>query len=197
MRGAEPDIPRRKVPFTAAVLVPPRELWPPIQAIRREHDEGVGRWMPHITLLYPFVPRECLPRAAEKMREGCAQFLPFRLRLGEFDRFEHGARRATLWLRPEPCEIVGRLQSRLVEMFPWCDDTSRYEGGYTPHMSVGQWPLEAAQGAQEELESGWDALAWRVRRVCLIGRAESGGEPFEIEHELPLGTAAEEAESDE
>ena len=49
-----------KTHHTAVVAMPPPEVWEPIQAIRRQHDRNVHRWMPHITLLYPFMPHEHL-----------------------------------------------------------------------------------------------------------------------------------------
>ena len=50
---------------TALVVIPPESAWPPIQAIRAEHDRKVGRWMPHITLVYPFLPAGEFERAAD------------------------------------------------------------------------------------------------------------------------------------
>ncbi len=41
---------------TGLVVIPPEAAWPPIQAIRAEHDRKLRRWMPHITLIYPFLP---------------------------------------------------------------------------------------------------------------------------------------------
>ena len=46
---------------TAVVLVPPQDVWPEIQAIRQQYDRHFDRWMPHITLLYPFRSREDWP----------------------------------------------------------------------------------------------------------------------------------------
>ena len=40
---------------TAAVIITPEDVWGPIQAIRQKHDSKVGRWMPHVTLTYPFL----------------------------------------------------------------------------------------------------------------------------------------------
>ena len=46
-----------KTHTTAVVLIPSEEIQPPIQDIRRIHDRNFERWMPHITLLYPFTPQ--------------------------------------------------------------------------------------------------------------------------------------------
>lgn len=32
---------------TAAVIIPPEDVWPAIQAIRQKHDSKVGRWAPY------------------------------------------------------------------------------------------------------------------------------------------------------
>jgi hypothetical protein len=58
-----------KTPNTAVVLIPPQELWEPIQAIRRVHDLHVERWMPHVTLLFPFAPAERFAQAEPDL--GC------------------------------------------------------------------------------------------------------------------------------
>ncbi|MGA1195514.1 MAG: 2'-5' RNA ligase family protein, partial [Candidatus Latescibacterota bacterium] len=46
-----------KVHQSAVVLSPPQSEWDQIQAIRKKYDRNVRRWMPHITLLYPFYPK--------------------------------------------------------------------------------------------------------------------------------------------
>jgi poly(A) polymerase len=180
------EMPHSKVPFTAAVLIPPEEIWEPIQAIRRAHDPRIGRWMPHVTLLYPFVPTASLDKAAALLRPACASDIPFGLTLGEFGWFDHG-RWATVWLGPVPGAPVTRLRDRLAEELPWCDDTSRFEGGFSPHLSVGRWPAPQAAAAAAELQAGWQPLQWRVDRVCLIARPESDDAPFAVTHELSLG----------
>jgi hypothetical protein len=40
---------------TAAFIIPPEDVWGPIQPIRQKHDSKVGRWMPHVTLIYSFL----------------------------------------------------------------------------------------------------------------------------------------------
>ncbi|MBI4617932.1 MAG: 2'-5' RNA ligase family protein [Planctomycetes bacterium] len=49
---------------SAAVLIPPPELWQRIQEIRCAHDRAFGRWMPHVTLLHPFLPETFFDEAA-------------------------------------------------------------------------------------------------------------------------------------
>lgn len=64
------------------MLIPPRELWPPIQAIRQAYDRHTLRWvMPHITLLYPFRPREEFAMLAEQFSLHCEQIEPFSIQL--------------------------------------------------------------------------------------------------------------------
>ena len=46
-----------KVYTTAVVIIPPEKIWETIQKIRRTYDRQFHRWMPHITLLYPFKPQ--------------------------------------------------------------------------------------------------------------------------------------------
>src|SRR5690242_9503975 len=70
-----------KTHHTAVVAIPPPEVWEPLQAIRRQHDRNVHRWMPHITLLYPFMPREHFGEALPKLLEVGRQSAAFQVTL--------------------------------------------------------------------------------------------------------------------
>ncbi|HEX6828923.1 MAG TPA: 2'-5' RNA ligase family protein, partial [Burkholderiales bacterium] len=89
---------------SAVVLIPPEAVWAPIQAIRRSHDRQFRRWMPHLTLLYPFLPREAFAEVMPVLEHCCADIVPFRVNLGQFRSFRHHGRRCTVWLAPEPLE---------------------------------------------------------------------------------------------
>ena len=123
---------------SALVVIPPREFWDPIQAIRRTHDRNLRRWMPHITLIYPFVTSDEHAAAIAVLRRACERLRAFTLRLSGFRMFRHGRDRFTLWLSPEPRERLVGLQRSLQREFPECDDVSRFATGYLPHLSVGQ-----------------------------------------------------------
>ena len=75
---------------TAIVIIPPEEVWEPIQAIRQQHDRKIGRWMPHITLIYPFLPKSKFASVARELGPVCRSIPGFEATLGSFDQFGHG-----------------------------------------------------------------------------------------------------------
>ena len=78
---------------SALAAVPPEETWGPIQAIRRRHDRQIGRWMPHINLLYPFRPQEQFVTVTPTLAAACASVEPFAVTLGSLRLFRHGSGR--------------------------------------------------------------------------------------------------------
>jgi 2'-5' RNA ligase len=173
---------------TAAVLIPPTELWGPIQAIRRVHDRQVWRWMPHITLLYPFRPREQFEALAAQLEQVCNRAGPFEVNLARFRYFQHNRHSATLWLDPEPKEPFVALQSLLLSVIPDCDDVNRHEGGFTPHLSVGQVRgNQALRELQGELQASWQPLSFTASTVSLIWRNLPPDDVFRAALEVPLG----------
>lgn len=175
-----------KTHWTDAVLIPPPECWEPIQAIRRQHDRKVGRWMPHVTLLYPFRPRAEFDSIAPALASACALVSPFALTLQRFGSFDHGRGRFTVWLDPEPHEPIAALHAALVQVVPDCDDTARQAQGLRPHLSVGQAQGRAGLASfLGEVEPAWTPLAFEVHAVALIAR--DGETPFIAERSIPLG----------
>lgn len=90
-------------------------------------------------MIYPFVPNQQFPQAAQKLREALASFPAFRVRLRELSFFKHQSRSWTVWLKPEtePEGALVRLQGELERVFPHCNDQSQIgEHGFTPHLSV-------------------------------------------------------------
>ena len=171
---------------TAVVAVPPPDVWEPIQAIRRQHDRHVQRWMPHITLLYPFMPREQFSAALPGLTEAVRPIAPFPVTLATLRSFTHAFGKATLWLEPEPRDAFVTLQAALQAVFPAYDEQSRFAAGFTPHLSVGQAASPAArQHLLSVLQAAWQPVQFTLTAIMLIWREAEG--PFEVAHALPLG----------
>jgi poly(A) polymerase len=174
----------------AVVLIPPDELWGPIETLRSKYDRSYERWMPHVTLLYPFVPEEHFAEAEALIAEALKDLAPFQVTLAGFSHFEHRGS-VTAWLRPEdrPHGALKALQAALQAALPQCDEQGRKsENGFTPHLSVGQLPRSSPAEIQRTLsawERDWKPLTFEAREVCLISRR--GDVPFEVRRRVQLG----------
>jgi len=175
-----------KTPTAAVVWIPPESQWEPIQAIRRRYDRHLARWMPHMTLLYPFRPREDFDAIEPALRQACAQLPPFEAELREVRSFEHSAHSHTMWIAPEPSAAFQELQSVLQAAVPDCNDVSNYSGGYTPHLSVGQshGPPELPR-RMADVRSGWSPVRVQVSEVAMIHRV--GETAFVVDRNVRLG----------
>ncbi len=179
----------RKTHKSALCLIPPEEVWEPIQAIREIHDRQFERWMPHVNLLYPFLPAREFEAQAPAVAEAASGIRPFLVTLAAFSHFAHPSGGATVWLRPEPAEPLLRLQQELERAFPELRDTSRFAGGFTPHLSVGQ--ASSAGNARrliEQLDGSWSPLSFRADHVALISRGAAT--PFRVARRIPFPAGA-------
>lgn len=173
---------------TAVVLIPPEECWPPIQAIRQEHDRHVRRWMPHITMIYPFRPKEQFAMIAELFLDACQSIEPFEIQFLRFRFFHHGRQQYTLWLAPEPAEPVIALQTALWQVVPDCHETRRFKHGFTPHLSVGQVRGKAQmEQLREHLQSQWQPLTFPVKEISLIWRNQPPDDVFRVGQKVQVG----------
>jgi RNA 2',3'-cyclic 3'-phosphodiesterase len=170
---------------SAVVLIPPEDAWAPIQAIRQRHDSKICRWMPHITLLYPFLPVDQFERALDALTEICRSFQPLNVRLTHIDRFLHGRGRTTFWAAPQPKQAIVDLQQALFEAIPECRDQNKRSSGFNPHLTVGRGKGKTAQRTFDELTARWSEIAFEVDSIALIAREGDG--PFKIERILKFG----------
>ena len=80
----------KKVHTSALCWVPAIESQPPIQTLRLVHDRQIGRWPPHVNVLYPFVPEAEFEAAAGRLAAALQPLPAFGVTLGRLDRFVHG-----------------------------------------------------------------------------------------------------------
>ena len=174
-----------KTHTTAVVLIPPESVQPPIQAIRRLHDRNYERWMPHITLLYPFAERRNFVDVIPALAETAQQVTPFSVELARFDAFKH-RRSATMFLVPEPADEIARLHSVLMQHLPDYDDTARFADGFHPHLSVGQFQHRSLHTEQQRLQTEWQPIRCEVEAVSLIYRAPETDDRFVVAERFPF-----------
>jgi poly(A) polymerase len=172
------------------VLVPPEEVWAPIQALRAVHDSKFERWMPHVTLLFPFVPEDSFGEAEALIAEALRGIEPFEVMLSGFGYFEHSSD-VTAWLRPDdhPHGALKALRAALEKVFPRGEARGREpEFDFTPHLTVGQLPRAPAATLRRTLatwERDWRPIRFEVGDVCLTSKRGDG--PFEVRRRVPLG----------
>lgn len=179
----------KKVHTTAVVMCPPIEIRDPTQVIRRKYDRNVNRWMPHVTLLYPFAPFAEFDGILDQLSAGCRAVLPFEVALQQIRSFDHGQGRHTIWLDPEPAQPIDDLQRAVWSQLPDYDDVRSFQSGFTPHLSVGQAKgEEACVRIEQELRQGWSPLTFTADRVALIWRNDPPDDVFRVYREIALGT---------
>ena len=160
-----------KVYNTAVVIIPPIQLWAPIQKIREKNDRAYKRWMPHITLLYPFREESQFKSLESKFSECCKTFSAFNISFKDFQYFKHGKDNFTIWLKPEPTILIVKLQKILLNLVPDCNDVNKFKNGFTPHLSVGQ--IKGKNNLNlllNQLQTNWEELSFKNGSISFILR---------------------------
>lgn len=174
---------------SALAVIPPEAVWRPIQAIREAHDPAFPRWMPHVNLVYGFVPEGQFERAVEALAPLLRGRTSFTVRLDGLRRFDHRGS-TTVWLEPktDPPGALTALQAAIAPCFPRCDEQgSRSAAGFTPHLTVAKLSGSEAEiaGKIEAWKRTLTPLEFTVDAVHLIARA--GEAPFSIKATVGIG----------
>ncbi|MFJ8005245.1 poly(A) polymerase [Streptomyces fagopyri] len=168
---------------TALAWLPPEDLWPAVQELRRAYDPGARRWPPHVNLLFGFVPESAFEQAVPLLSRVVASTPPFDIRLDGVRTFGHRDG-ATVWLDPAGAgpEPWARLRAALEPWFPRCRGRA---GGFTPHLTLGrvQDPGPVAADCAARLGS---AVPARVGHLVLLSRR--GDEPMRARASVAMGT---------
>ncbi|MBY8991372.1 MAG: 2'-5' RNA ligase family protein [Candidatus Lokiarchaeota archaeon] len=178
-----------KVYNSAVVIIPPQEKWDSIQEIRETYDRGFNRWMPHITLLYPFRPKTEYMNLEKEFSEICRNLKPFEINFKYFKFFSHGHQNFTLWLDPEPADLIINLQTEILKLVPDCNDVNKFKKGFKPHLSVGQ--IKGKQNLTDsisKLQKNWIELTFLLDKIYFISRENIKTAQFEIAKQIQFNT---------
>jgi len=177
----------QKLAYTSAVvIVPPQNLWDQIQTIRKEYDKAYVRWMPHINMIYPFIPNDKFADSVPIIREKLQKFSPFKLVFDHFNYFQHG-KNCTLFLEPTttPANVINTLQASVESLFPYCNEQStKSEHGFSAHLTVGTFPNTKVKIFIQEFMKTFKPIEFVVKEIYLISRFDD--DPFEIRYAVPL-----------
>ena len=176
-----------KVYSTAVVNIPPKEIWGAIQDIRKKHDRHIHRWMPHITLLYPFRPQSEFTELESLFTVVCKEINIFEICCNKFKFFQHGKQTYTLYLDPEPENLITNLQHKILEIVPDCNDVSLYKSGFVPHLSVGQIEgNDKLKSVLKKIQNNWNPLKFKITSIYFIAREKEKLSEFKIKKEISL-----------
>ena len=176
-----------KVYTSACVIIPPREIWDSIQKIRHQYDCQIHRWMPHITLLYPFRPKTEFNDLEKGFIDLCSNIKQFEIFFRKFKYFRHTHQNYTIWLNPEPNDLIIQLQAHLLKIVPDCNDVNKHKNGFTPHLSVGQIKgKDNLNKISNKLQNSWIELKFTVDSVYFISRENNKQSKFKVFKKITL-----------
>lgn len=170
---------------SAIVIIPDDTTCQKIQSIRQQFDRQHSRWMPHINLLYGFLPARYFEQAANELSTAIRNFPAFDLALKEYKFFAQKSE-TTAWLEPIETEQKGslkRLQKLLLDLFRMKSRGDQAKKDFTPHLSIGQFRSEVQ--ALASLPS-WEATSFKVGKIAFISRSHTSA--FKVHYTIDLET---------
>jgi 2'-5' RNA ligase len=170
---------------TALCLIPPENFWEQIQSIRSIHDKAYPRWMPHINLIYPFIPESEFDSLKNQLDSILNQRSSFEI---EFDQtsiqyFKQKGSECTFHLRPKITKDVVELQQIIQKILPnYFTNTRPFEA----HLTLGQTTTSRISDVLIEMKAKWKTIKFTIDRVCMISRENDPNDLFSIKKQIFL-----------
>ena len=168
----------------ALVIIPPRELWDPIQAIRTIYDPAYVRWMPHINVVWPFaVPHSHNDAAEALVVNGFNNIQPFDLTFKDLGVFHN--KQSVLFLNPDEPQngnCLQRIRDVAEKTIPSIVKPGSQK--FCPHLTVGKMAKHQIQSVTDEVN--WQKMTFTVKELYIISRPDDIT-PFKVIRKVPLG----------
>ena len=169
---------------TALTIVAPEEVWAKIDGIRKEHDSAYGRWMPHINLLFPFVPLALFDDYHDKLQMALVNFGSIEI---HFDKISHFSQKkaATVNLQVSDDKVLQELFKVITDTIP---EVSSKKTSFKPHLTIGQFPKSQLDTKLKELTT-WlgDGIKVTIDNIYMINRSTNDNTvPFSKNREISL-----------
>ncbi len=173
----------------SALLIAIPGAEPVVGAMRLAHDAVAADGIPaHVTVLYPFVPRD---RLTNDVRRGIS------LTIGVFPafayRFDRAARfgNTTVYLAPEPASAFARLTDAVHARWPEHPPYGGVIDVVVPHLTVGDGldgrTADALEVAAGQALTGHGPIVGRATHVALMTRDADGRWSVESQFALAEG----------
>lgn len=167
---------------TALVILPNAEQQEAINKIRSGKDKAFPRWMPHINLLYPFVPLEKFNETATTIKTVVTGFGSFTVDLDQVANFKNGKNMVTYHLRPSDSskkDIVD-LQKDIADAIKFNNKKQ-----FNPHLTLGQCSKDDFDSEKQDAEQ-LGTVSFQVNKVYMIARSDTEDTPYQIVKEISI-----------
>ena len=170
---------------TALCIIPPEHVWEQIQSIRSIHDKAYPRWMPHINLIYPFVPEGNFESIKTRLEPVLKREKPFEIQFDQssVDYFRQRDDECTYHLRPTINRDIVQLQKLIQEHLSNVPGKKR---AFQAHLTLGQTTTSKITDVLADIKANWKTIEFTVDRVYLISRENHPENLFTIKNEILL-----------
>ena len=168
---------------TALCIVPPKTLWPSIEALRSLYDPAFEKWPPHVNLIYPFVPVSALDQAVDRIvsylenRNFASVSRPVSIRLDAAGMFTH-KKTNTLYAYDDNHDRSSYLTDLRAGILRALGEDSI--SAYQLHMSLASVDATEIDMSEFILDKVrlLPTMAWSVDHLVVLKRDKDGGPPM-------------------
>lgn len=170
---------------TALVIIIPEEFHDMINTLRSQYDHAYPRWMPHMTLYYPFISIEHFPEIAERLQTALRGFGNISINLNKISFFSQKDK-VTIHLEPQDDTMIQQLFQLIHQTIP---EIPLARAQYKPHATIGQCMKSDRHRMIESFTEHFKGqdMTMNISAIQLINRSETDKTvPFTIHSTISL-----------